>query len=137
MGFIPKQEVTALYGGQPVKPQPRKQPQAKKRNLSENYADLRGHASPTEYPVGKLGRLYPSQLPHIQAQTKSDLLQRQRQLLKDRPSTSSVHFLREQGQKGKKHIRIEISRDQMKQKLLDTEHRESMSLLFYDFNQGA
>lgn len=51
-----------------------------------------------------------------------------------------MHFLREQGaarDKKQKHIRIEISRDAMKQHMLDPEHRESMSLLFYDFNQGA
>ena len=139
MGFLQKGPVEppahGLYGGQPVKTEPRRHTQAKKRNLSENHAELRGQGSPTEYPVGRLGRLHANQLPNIQAQTKSDILQRQRQLLKNRPSTSSVHFLRDQAGRGKKQIRIEISRDTMKQNLLDPEHRESMSLLFYDFNR--
>ena len=37
----------------------------------------------------------------------------------------------------KKQIKIEINTEQVKNQLLHPDHRESMSLLFYDFNNGA
>lgn len=52
--------------------------------------------------------------------------------MKDRPSTSSVHFLRDKTQK--KKIRIEINKDNIQKQNMEPNHQESMSLLFYDFN---
>lgn len=72
----------------------------------------------------------------------------QNQIIKDRPSTTTMNFTqkqpkevipKEQQPPNRKTIvgRIKHTKESIKNGLLDPNYREQMSLLFYDFNSYA